>query len=183
MTSTTTHSRTLTRPRLLAAATALLAALVLAPQAQAQGTAPDQPRGDRRGQRMDPAQMVERRVARLTERLNLNSGQATQIRQILTQEQEQMRALWPQGAQAGPGRDDARRPDAAGRDSLRTAMRAIREGTEQRIDGVLTAEQRTAYRELRESQRKERRGGHRGGHRGEQGDRALQGGADRQGTH
>jgi len=168
MTSTTTHSRPLTRPRLLAAATALLAALLLAPQAWAQqGDTPDRPRGDRRGQRMDPQQMLERRVAVLTERLELSSGQGTQIRQILTQEHEQMRALWQQqGAQGGPRREDTGRPDAASRDSVRTAMRAIRERTEQRIDGVLTAEQRTAYRELRESQRNERRGGR---HRGEPG--------------
>ena len=186
MTSTTTYSRSLSRARFLAAGTALLAAFALAPQAHAQGATPDQPRGDQRGQRMDPQQRVDRRVAMLTERLKLSSSQATQIRQVLTQENQQMQALWQEhggfpggrfggqrgargndqpGDQGRPRRTDTDRPDSAARDSVRTVIRAIHDRTEQR----------TAYRELRESQRN----GRRGGHRGERGDREGQTGAGR----
>ena len=117
------------------------AGLMMAPQAGAQSE--QQGRPDRGG-RMDPAQRIERRVGMLTERLQLSQPQATQIRQILTKESEQTRALWEK-AQAG-----------ADRESLRPQMQSIRESTEKQIEGVLTAQQRTTYAELRERMRKER---------------------------
>jgi hypothetical protein len=99
---------------------------------------------------MDPAQRIERRVGMMTERLQLSQPQATQIRQILTKESEQMRALWDK-AQGGTDRE-----------ALRPQMQSIREGTEKQIEGVLTEQQRTTYRELRESMRKQRGDGRRG---------------------
>jgi hypothetical protein len=57
-----------------------------------------------------------------------------------------MQALW-QKAEGG-----------ASRESLRPEMQAIRQRTEQQIEGVLTEQQRATYRELRESMRKERGG-------------------------
>ena len=179
MTTTDTLRRFNAWPRLLAAGTALLAALVLAPQAHAQSDTTNRPRRDRREGQMDPQQRVERRVAMLTERLKLSSGQATQIRQILTQEREQMQALRPQRGAQVPRGDDAGRPDSAARDSVRTAMRAVHDRAEQHIDAVLNAEQRTAYRELRESRRDGRRGGW---HRGGRDDRGAETGSNRQGT-
>jgi hypothetical protein len=134
----------------LAFGAVLAAGLVLAPQAQAQSEQQDQGRPER-GQRMDPAQRIERRVGMMTERLQLSQQQATQVRQILTKESEQMRGLWEK-AQGG-----------ADRESLRPQMQSIREGAEKQIEGVLTEKQRTAYHELRESMRKER------GERGEGG--------------
>ncbi len=139
--------RSMTR---LAFGAALAAGLVLAPQAGAQSEQQGRPdRGGQRGERMDPQQRLERRVQMLTERLQLSQQQATQIRQILTQEQTQMQALW-QKAEGG-----------ASRESLRPEMQSIRQRTEQQIEGVLTEQQRATYRELRESMRKER-GGRRG---------------------
>jgi Spy/CpxP family protein refolding chaperone len=132
----------------LAFGAVLTAGLVLAPQAGAQSEQQGRPE---RGQRMDPQQRLERRLSMMTEKLQLSQSQATQIREILTKENEQMRGLWEK-AQGG-----------ADRESLRPQMQSIREGTEKQIDAVLTEQQRTTYRELREQMRKER------GERGERG--------------
>jgi Spy/CpxP family protein refolding chaperone len=138
----------------LAFGAVLAAGLVLAPQAGADAQSEQQGRPDRGGQRgMDPKQRLERRVGMLTERLQLSEQQATQIRQILTQEQTQMEAVW-QKAEGGTDRE-----------SLRPELQSIRQRTEQQIEGVLTEQQRTTYRELRESMRKER-GGRRGPRQG-----------------
>ena len=133
----------------LAFGAALAAGLLLAPQAGAQ-QGEQQGRGRaERGQGADPAQRLERRIGMLTERLQLSTQQAAQVRQILTQEQADVQAL-RQKAEGG-----------ASRESLRPEMQAIRQRTEQRIDSVLTAEQRAKYNELREQMR-QRRGGERG---------------------
>src|SRR5919205_1473854 len=145
MTTTMTQRLTAGRVRLLALGAALATGLVLAPQAGAQSEQQGRPdRGGMRGERMDPAQRVERRVNMLTERLNLSTQQQTQVRQILTKESEQMRALFEK-AQGG-----------ADRESLRPQMQSLREGTERQIEGVLTPQQLTTYRELREKMRQER---------------------------
>ena len=129
----------------LAFGAVLAAGLVLAPQAGAQSEQQGRPdRGGLRGERMDPAQRLERRVSMLSERLQLSQEQATRIRQILTQEQTQMQAL-RQKAQGG-----------ADRESLRPEMQSIRQRTEQQIEGVLTAQQRTTYSALREEMQKRR---------------------------
>jgi protein CpxP len=136
----------------LAFGAVLAAGFALAPQAGAQ-QGDQQGRGrPERSQRIDPAQRVERRVGMLTERLQLSTQQATQIRQILTQEQTDLQAVW----QKAEG--------AASRDALRPEIQAIRQRAEQRIDSVLTTEQRAKYTELREQMRQRRE---RGGERGE----------------
>jgi Spy/CpxP family protein refolding chaperone len=122
---------------------ALAAGLVLAPEAGAQSEQQGRARAER-GQRMDPAQRIERRVGMLTERLQLSQTQATQIRQILTQESEQMRAIFEK-SEAG-----------ADRESLRPQMQSLRQDTDKKIDAVLTDQQRKTYGELREQMRKER---------------------------
>lgn len=144
----------------LALGAALTAGLVLAPQAGAQSEQQGRPDRRERGERMDPQQRLDRRVSMLTERLQLSQQQATQIRQILTQEHTQMAAL-RQKAEGG-----------ADRESLRPEMQSIRQRSEQQIDGVLTAQQRTTYRELREQMRKER---------GERGEKRRGGAAPRSG--
>lgn len=129
----------------LAFGAALAAALVLAPEAGAQSEQQGRERPER-GQRMDPAQRVERRVTMMTERLQLSQPQATQIRQILTQESEQMRAIFEKGQ------------NGADREALRPEMKSVREGTEKKIDAVLTESQRKTYAELREQMRQRREG-------------------------
>jgi hypothetical protein len=127
----------------LAFGAVLATGLVLAPQAGAQSEPQGRARSER-GQRMDPQQRLQRRVTVMTERLQLSQQQATRIREILTQEHTQIQAL-REKAESG-----------ADRDALRPQMQSIRQRTEQQIDGVLTEQQRTTYRELRESMRKER---------------------------
>lgn len=149
-------------PRLIAVGAALAIGL-FASTVDAQGRPQGDDRRGGRGERFDPAQRLEQRVSLLTERLQLNASQQTQVRSILTEELNAMQAFRPKGQ----GGDDAtrqnRRPeDRAQRDSARTQMQALRERTEQRIDGVLTADQRTKYRELRQSMQ-ERRGRGRSG--------------------
>ena len=145
MTTITTRRLTAGRVRLLAFGAALATGLLLAPAAGAQSEQQGRPdRGGMRGERMDPAQRVERRVSMMTERLSLSTEQATQVRQILTKESEQMRALF-ENAQGG-----------ADRESLRPQMQSLRDSTDKQIEGVLTPDQLTTYRELREKMRQER---------------------------
>jgi Spy/CpxP family protein refolding chaperone len=131
----------------LAFGAALAVALVLAPEAGAQSEQQGRTRPER-SQRMDPAQRIERRVRMLTERLQLSSEQATQIRQILTEESKQMRALFDKSQGGGSG------------EALRPHIQSLRDGTEKKIDAVLTASQRQTHAELREQmrQRREQRG-------------------------
>ncbi len=135
----------------LAFGAVLAAGLAMAPQANAQSEQQGRPDRPGRGERMDPAQRIERRVSMLTERLQLSEQQATQIRQILTDESTQMRALFEKA-------------QGADRESVRPQMQSLREGTEKKIDAILTASQRQKYAELREQMRKEReQRGERGG--------------------
>jgi hypothetical protein len=101
---------------------------------------------------MDPAQRIERRVSMMTERLQLSQAQATQIRQILTQESEQTRAIFEKGQ------------NGADREALRPELKSVRQGTEQKIDAVLTESQRKTYAELRDQMRQRR--GERGERKG-----------------
>jgi Spy/CpxP family protein refolding chaperone len=128
----------------LAFGAVLAAGLVLAPQAGAQSEQQGRPDRPGRGERMDPAQRIERRVSMLTERLQLSQQQATQVRAILTQEQSQVKAL----------RDKAQ--GSADRESMRSEMQSIRQRTEQQIDGVLSAQQRVTYTQLRQEMQKRR---------------------------
>lgn len=136
----------------LAFGAAVAAALVLAPEAGAQSEQQGRTRPER-GQRMDPAQRIERRVSMMTERLQLSQPQATQIRQILTQESEQMRAIFEKGQNGGD------------REALKPEMKSVREGTDKKIDAVLTESQRKSYAELREQMR-QRRGERKGTQKG-----------------
>src|SRR3712207_4371906 len=114
----------------LASVGVFAAGLALAPQACAQSEQQGRPDRAARGERMDPAQRIERRVSALTERLQLSQQQATQVRQILTDESVQMGALREKGR------------GGADRESLRSQMQSLREGTEKKIDAVLTDAQR-----------------------------------------
>lgn len=133
-------------PRLIAVGAAFAIGL-FASTVDAQG----RPEGNgRRGERVDPAQRLEQRVGLLTERLQLNASQQSQVRSILTEEMNAMQAFRQRN------RDEARSAGSAQRDSVRAQMRAVRERTEQRMNGVLTEQQRTKYRELRQSMEQRR---------------------------
>jgi hypothetical protein len=103
------------------------------------------------GQRQDPRQRLDQRVAQLTQRLRLNQGQATQVRRILEQEQQRMQQF--RGSRDGQrqGQDRARQGgDDAQRRQGFEQMRALRQQTDQQIERVLNRTQLAEYRKLRD---------------------------------
>jgi hypothetical protein len=151
MRSQTIHRYTTVVPRLLAVGAALLGSLALTPKVDAQQGPPSSQEGRPRRDG-NPEQRLERRVSRMTEELKLNSAQGTRVRQILVEERTQMQALRDKNRAQGDANRDANR------DAIRTQMRTIHDRTEQQIEGVLTEQQRTTYRQLRENARKEHGG-------------------------
>jgi hypothetical protein len=160
------------RARRLALAAVIVACAALAPRASAQGQDP-QPQGDAAGERMDPRQVIDLRMAKMTETLKLDSAQQDKVRWIIAAETMQMEALRKngggrgggegQGGGRGGGRRGARRgsapPDSTsggeGRGSSAgppKEMLAIRDSTNKQIEGLLNAEQLTTYRQLFEHQ-------------------------------
>jgi hypothetical protein len=169
------------RARNLALAAVVGAAVVggaaLAPSVIAQGQQQQQgPRGDRK----DPQQRIDQRIAMLTEKLQLNAAQQQKIRTILTDERTQMEALRKNdGGRRDEGRAGApQAPNGARPDSARAGQGrgrrggpppeflALRDRTEKQIEGVLNAQQLTTYRQLREQQKQDRER-HEGAPRGE----------------
>jgi hypothetical protein len=165
------------RARHLALAAVIGAAVVggaaLAPSVIAQG---QQQQGQKGGERKDPQQRIDQRIAMLTEKLQLNSAQQQKIRTILTDERTQMDALRksdggrPDQDRAGaPQTPNGARPDSArrgGRGGPPPEFLALRDRTEKQIEGVLNAQQLTTYRQLQE-QHKQERERHEGAPRGE----------------
>lgn len=153
----------------LAVAAALAAGVAFASPATAQQQGSDRPRqGQEQGRRMDPAQRLERRVQQLTQRLELSSAQAAQVRSILQQEQQQFAQF--RGARGeGRAHGQQRGGDDAQRRQGFEQMRAVRERTEQQIERVLNRTQPAEYRQMREQREQRGRDGGRGerGHRGE----------------
>jgi Spy/CpxP family protein refolding chaperone len=147
-------------PRMLAMGAALAGGLLLNAPAHAQDHQQhDGPRQEQ-GARQDPGQRLDRQVARLTERLQLSTAQAGQVRRILAREQEQLQAFRQKnGGAARP--QPGQRPDGARGQELR----AVRERTEQQIERVLNDRQRAEYARLRQ-ERQERGGDRRGGREG-----------------
>ncbi len=147
---------------------ALIASLVLVPSAFAQGqSAPPQGQGreGKRGERMDPQQMIDRRVAMLTEKLQLNSSQQTRIRAIFAEERTQMDALRKNAVNDRQAAPDGQRPDSGragerggrgGRGAPPPEVKAIRDKTTKQIEGVLNASQLTTYRQLQQQREQER---------------------------
>ena len=162
------------RARRLALATAVgaavVASLALAPSAQAQDP---QPQGSTDGARMDPRQMIDLRMARMTETLKLDSAQQDKIRWMLSQETMAMEELRKnQGGQRGGGdggggggrrggrggggggggrRGGGRSPsDSTGSADAGPSreMRAIRDSTNKQIEAVLNPQQLTTFRQL-----------------------------------
>ena len=167
-----------------ATAAALIASLAVAPaafgQQQGQNYPQGQERREGRGPR-DPQQMIDGRVARMTQELQLTADQQTRIRAILNNERTQMEALRQKNGFQRPG--DGQRPDGARPDSARRGegrgrgfggrqmppeFKALRDQTDKQIEGVLSSSQLTKYRELRaqrEQEHQKREGAERSGQR------------------
>src|ERR1700674_3966313 len=168
------------RARRLALAAVVVGSIVLAPSASAQGQDP-QRQGPPAGERMDPRQVIDQRMAMMTETLKLDSAQQTRIRSILADETMEMEALRKnagsqragtggqrggRGGGRGGGRRGSAPPDSTGGGEGRGGsegqspeVRAIRDSTNKQIEGLLNAQQLTTYRQLFEQQQQQRPGG------------------------
>jgi hypothetical protein len=170
------------RARCLALATVVGAAAVgsvtLAPSASAQS---QDPQGSTSGERMDPRQMIDLRMARMTETLKLDSAQQTKIRSMIADETMAMEDLRKNGGgQRGGGggergggrggRGGGRRgggggapPDSTGGGSggggPSPEARAIRDRTNKEIEAVLNQQQLTTFRQLFEQGQQQRPAG------------------------
>ncbi len=109
-----------------------------------------QPAGRHRNTPADPAKMVEQRVDRLNDALDLTDAQKEDLTKIFTEEMGQMKA-----------NKDKAKPD-------REAMKKQREETDARVKSVLTPEQQAKYDEMQKNApRGHRSQGHRDGNRGD----------------
>ena len=166
---------------------AVIASVAFAPSAQAQDP---QPQASTDGARMDPRQMIDLRMARMTETLKLDSTQQDKIRWMLSQEMMAMEDLRKnQGGQrgggdsgGGGGRRGGRGGGGGGRrgggggassDSTGSAdaspskeMRAIMDSTNKQIEAVLNPQQLTTFRQLFEQGQRLRPAGDSASHRG-----------------
>lgn len=125
----------------LAGATLLLAGLVFAPALVAQA-------GGRMG---NPQEMQARQLEILTTRLSLTPQQIEQVKPLLAKQSEEQQALFQ--SSGGPQGD---------RSAMRTQMQALRESTDKQLEALLTPEQQTKLRALREEEarmRAQRMGG------------------------
>ncbi|HEX9606777.1 MAG TPA: hypothetical protein VF962_06065 [Gemmatimonadaceae bacterium] len=181
------------RARRLALATVVGAAAVgsvtLATSASAQS---QDPQGSTSGERMDPRQMIDLRMARLTETLKLDSAQQTKIRSMIADETMAMEELRKNGGGQrgggeggggggrrggrGGGGGGGRRgggdapPDSTGGGSggggPSPEVRAIRDRTNKQIEAVLNPQQLTTFRQMFEQGQQERARGDSASRRG-----------------
>ena len=162
------------RARRLALAAVVGAAVVgsvaLAPSAQGQD--PQTPSGER----TDPRQMLDQRMATMTETLKLDSAQQTKIRSMLADEIMAMEDLRKNGGgqrgggeggggggrRGGRGGGGGRRgggdapPDSTRGGGSSPEMRAIWERTNKQIEPVLNPQQLTTFRQLFEQGQQQR---------------------------
>lgn len=170
------------RSGVVASAVVALAIAASTACAQSQGqNVPQQrqERGEGRGQ-FDPQQRIDRRIASMTQDLQLSADQQARIRTILTNESTQMQALRQKNGLQGPPRggerpdgqrSDSTRADRGGRGfggqrQLPPEVKALRDQTDKQIDAVLNSTQRAKYQQLRQQREQE--------HQKHEGDRAGQ---------
>lgn len=178
------------RARRLALATVIgaasVASITLAPGASAQS---QDPQGSTSVERMDPRQMIDLRMARMTETLKLDSAQQTKIRSMIADETMAMEDLRKNGGgqrgggggggggRRGGGRGGGRRgggdgtpPDStsggSGAGGPSPEVRAIRERTNKQIEAVLNPQQLTTFRQLFEQGQQQRPAGDSASRRG-----------------
>ncbi len=99
-----------------------------------------------------PPADTDKRLEHLKDRLALNDDQTAQIRDILER--------------ADAERDRLRELNEQNREKTRSAMQDLRDETDQQIDSVLTADQKTEYEKMKKELREKRgRRGPRDGYR------------------
>ncbi len=131
--------------RKLLFATLMLALVALAPGTLRAQEAPPEAGGQRAGRRArSPEERTDRMLQRMTENLNLSDEQREKIRPILLDQAQQIRAL--------------RKDTSLSPEDRRAKARALHQETRQKIDQILTPEQKEKQRENRQKARG-RRGG------------------------
>jgi Spy/CpxP family protein refolding chaperone len=103
------------------------------------------PGGGGRGMMMDPG----RRAERMKQELNLTDDQTSQVKSILEDSRTKMEAL--------------RSNSSLSQDDRRSQMMSIRKGQEDKIEALLTPDQKTKYAAMQEQMRGRRRGEGQGG--------------------
>lgn len=98
-----------------------------------------------RGMMMDPA----RRTEMLKDRLGLSDSQTTQVKSILEDSRTKMETL--------------RSNSSLSQDDRRSQMMSIRKGESDKIEGLLTPDQKTKYDAMQQQMRGRMRGGAPGG--------------------
>ncbi len=120
---------------------ALAASLTLvATTAFAQG--PGGPGG--RG-RMDPAQMMERQLTDMKDRLKLTDEQTAKVKPVLEAQMKQMAELREKYPRPEPGNPPS--------EEMMTAMQKMREETNTKIAAILTADQQEEFKKLSSERR------------------------------
>src|ERR1700674_5638670 len=170
------------RLTLVAVVGVAVGSVALAPSSSAQGQDLQQ-QGAPGRERMDPRQMIDQRMAKLTETLKLDSAQQTKIRSMLADETMAMEDLrknasgqraggeGQRGGRGGGGGGGRRGggggapPDSTGGGSgvggPSPEVRAIRDRTNKQIEAVLNPQQLTTFRQLFEQGQQQRpAGGH-----------------------
>ncbi|MCX6599890.1 MAG: Spy/CpxP family protein refolding chaperone [Acidobacteria bacterium] len=98
-----------------------------------------------RGGRMDPAQMVERQVTDMKDRLKLTDEQAAKVKPIIEAQMKQMAELREKYPRPEPGNPPS--------EEMMTAMQKMREETNTKIAAVLTPEQQTEFKKFSSERR------------------------------
>ena len=157
-------SKKIRRPLLVVAAgAALISGFALTQNIFAQGQVGSAPQRQeqQKGQRGDPSQRIERKIANMTETLKLSPTQVTRIRAILADQQTQMEALRknatnqrPDDRAGAPQNGAGDQPDGGrggrggrgGHREMPPEVKAIHDKAEKQIESVLTAQQLSTYR-------------------------------------
>ena len=155
----------------------VVGSFALAPTATAQDQEPQQQDSSERT-RMDPRQILDQKMAKLTETLKLDSAQQDKVRSILADQTMEMEDLRKNSGRGGGGggrggrgggggggmRGGGRRGGDAPPDSTGgrgsggppEEVRAIRDRANKRIEAVLNPEQLTTFRQLFEQQQSQK---------------------------
>jgi periplasmic protein CpxP/Spy len=93
---------------------------------------------------------VDRQLKRLTQLLTLTADQQTQVKAILTDEHQQMEALFKSAAKSGKAAADTaasedQLPSREEMEARRAAMKTIRTDTQAKIAALLTDDQKTKF--------------------------------------
>lgn len=133
--------------RYLHARRALLMAGVLAASCCAVWAQSDGPGGPPPGDMQQPSghgPSAERQVKQLTKLLTLSTEQQTQVKVILTDQNEKIEALFKQARQEASSGDD-QRPTPEAMSKMRDAVKAIRTDSNTRIAVTLTDDQKAKF--------------------------------------